>query len=166
MTLTKTISTAAGTVFMAGLALGISPMAAQAAPIQPTQQATVAQTATSSSVHAAASARRDLCFTGACGSATVKFLSRSTAYVSMSLKDTACDAKGPTLQMFGLQDHHGSPYTSHGTKHKNTKGCHGGYAPWHGYYGDSDGENLHGLKVRICNGSRCETSTWMNNPYP
>ncbi|WP_432584466.1 hypothetical protein ABVG11_00180 [Streptomyces sp. HD1123-B1] len=151
----------------AGLALGAPATAAPAPANAVTSTAvTVPTTGVPSSADAAASVRRDLCFTGACGSATVKFTSSTTAYVKMSLKDTKCDAKGPTLQMQGSQYSYNQQrqYISHGTKHKNTKGCRGDYQPWEGYYGHSDGDRLDGLRVRICQGSRCETSTWMVNP--
>jgi hypothetical protein len=145
----------------ASLALAV-PAVAATAPADDTAAGPAAK-----AVAAAASVRRDLCFTGACGSATVTFKSRTTAYVRMSLKDTACDAKGPTLQMQGLQysGTNMTGYVSHGTKHKNTLGCHRSYQSWQGYYGHPDGDALNGLRVHICNGSRCETSTWMLSPY-
>lgn len=109
-------------------------------------------------------ARKDVCFTGACGSATVKFTSRNTADVRMSVNDTICrDSKKPKMRIQALQYSYSQQktYVWKGPWHKYTKGC-GGYQLWTG--GFRGEEPLYGMRVEICNASRCETSGWMNNP--
>ncbi|GAA2296244.1 hypothetical protein [Streptomyces violaceusniger] len=106
------------------------------------------------------SSRRDVCFTGACGSATVTFTSEYSANVSMSVKDTACrDNKKVKIRIQAKQARPaGGTYTENGPWHKYTKGC-GGYQVWNkGFRGQ---HKLLSMRVQICNGGRCETSSWM-----
>ncbi|MER0241930.1 hypothetical protein AAHZ94_07810 [Streptomyces sp. HSW2009] len=108
-------------------------------------------------------ARRDVCFTGACGSATVKFTGRYTADTSMSVKDTKCDAVGPKMRIEASQYSYSQQkqYVWHGPWKKNTKGCRGGYQAWNsGFKGE---DRLDAMRVKICAGSRCKTSSWMTN---
>ncbi|MFD0449196.1 hypothetical protein ACFQ10_53630 [Streptomyces indonesiensis] len=120
------------------------------------------------SVHAQAAAqRRDVCFSGACGSATVTFQSHYSAKVSMSVADNRCDDHLPKMRILAHQYHlsTGSQYTWHGPWHVNRRGCHGGTGPaWNSTF--AGGDPLLGMKVEICNnGVKCRTSTEMGNPY-
>ncbi|WP_406430587.1 hypothetical protein OHB00_02045 [Streptomyces sp. NBC_00631] len=114
----------------------------------------------------AATQRRDVCFTGACGSATVTFKSHYSASVSMSVADNHCDAHPAKVRILADQysASHGR-YTWHGPWHVNHRGCHGGTGqPWNSTF--AGGDPLLGMKVEICNdGVKCRTSSEMYNPY-
>jgi hypothetical protein len=108
--------------------------------------------------------RQDVCFTGACGSATVTFTGRNSADVSMSVNDTACrDGKKPKMRIHARQFSYANqkPYTWKGPWRKYTKNC-GGYQVWNKFFQGE--EPLWAMRVEICNGSRCKTSGWMSNP--
>ncbi|EKX63704.1 hypothetical protein STRIP9103_07734 [Streptomyces ipomoeae 91-03] len=146
-------------------ALG-TPLFATASPVA---AATATGTSARSSMVAAgdvsAQARKDVCFTGACGSATVKFTGRFSAVVSMSVNDTACkDGKKPKMRIQAQQYSYANqkPYVWKGPWRKYTKNC-SGYQQWlrKPFKGE---EPLWGMRVEICNGSRCKTSGWMSNP--
>ncbi|MEV6026420.1 hypothetical protein [Streptomyces sp. NPDC052036] len=79
----------------------------------------------------AASQRRDVCFSGACGSATLTFQSHYCAKVSMSVADNRCDTHPAKVRILADQYHlgTGSRYTWHGPWHVNHRGCHGGTGP-------------------------------------
>ncbi|WNM32530.1 hypothetical protein RKE30_19965 [Streptomyces sp. Li-HN-5-11] len=113
----------------------------------------------------AATQRRDVCFSGACGSATVTFQSHYTAKVSMSVSDNRCDNHLPKMRILADQYHlsSGARYTWHGPWHVNHRGCHGGTGPaWNSTF--AGGDPLIGMKVEICAGSTCRTSSEMYNP--
>lgn len=158
----RTAMTATAAVAVLG-----TPLAAMAPASAATTTASTTATARSAAAPAgdvSAQARRDVCFTGACGSATVKFTGRNTAKVSMSVNDTTCrDSKKPKMRIHARQFSYSNqtPYTWKGPWRKYTKGC-GGYQLWNsGFRGE---EPLYAMRVEICNGSRCKTSGWMNNP--
>jgi hypothetical protein len=115
----------------------------------------------------AATQRRDVCFSGACGSATVTFQSHYSAKVSMSVADSRCDALAGKVRLLADQYHlsTGSRYTWHGPWRVNHRGCHGGTGPaWNKTF--VGGDPLLGMKVEICNdGVKCQTSSEMYNPY-
>ncbi|MDT3397533.1 hypothetical protein RKE29_12870 [Streptomyces sp. B1866] len=159
----KPLAVIGSAIVVGGAALAASP--AQAAFAGEAPRAVVAQSAASPAGHVSAQARRDVCFTGACGSATVKFTGRTSANVSMSVKDTRCDATGPKMRIQAQQWSYANQrtYVWNGPWRKNTKGCHGGYQQWNSAFRGE--EPLFGMRVQICNGSRCKTSSWMPNDY-
>ncbi|SFY44222.1 hypothetical protein OH786_37885 (plasmid) [Streptomyces atratus] len=104
--------------------------------------------------------RRDVCFTGACGSATVTSTGKYSAKVSMSVKDTACrDNKKPKIRIQARQySSTQGTYVHNGPWHNYTKSC-GSYQVWNSTFRGQD--PLLGMRVQICNGGRCKTSSWM-----
>ncbi|MFE5735414.1 hypothetical protein ACFQ7A_31485 [Streptomyces sp. NPDC056528] len=141
----------------------VAAVPAQAAPPAPSHTTVDAQ------AKAAASARkqrRDVCFTGACGSATVTFTGRKSASVNMSVSDTKCDADGPKMRIHASQFSYANqkPYVWKGPWRKNTWGCGKGPQPWLNKLFQSE-EPLAGMRVEICTKKKCQVSSWMYNPY-
>ncbi|UWZ34647.1 hypothetical protein Drose_25935 [Dactylosporangium roseum] len=121
---------------------------------------------TGSPASAASTSRRDACFTGACGSATVTWQNHYSAYVRMSVADTDCDGHAAEIRIIAHQIHLGTDqYNWYGPWHVNNSGCHGGYESFNGPF--NGGDPLLGFKVEVCvkDTSRCVTSTEMGNIY-
>ncbi|MFF2009464.1 hypothetical protein ACFVWY_10375 [Streptomyces sp. NPDC058195] len=78
----------------------------------------------------------------------------------MSVKDTACrDNKKPKMRIQARQySSTQGTYVHNGPWHKYTRSC-GGYQVWNSAFRGQD--PLLGMRVQICNGSRCKTSSWM-----
>ncbi len=115
---------------------------------------------TASPASAATTVRRDACFTGACGSATVTRYDPYHAYVQMSVADTNCDGHAAEIRFIAHQDHLGGGlYKWYGPWHVNNSGCHGGYQHFDGPF--DGGDPLEGFWVEVCvkGTSRCMTST-------
>ncbi|MFJ1812264.1 MULTISPECIES: hypothetical protein [unclassified Streptomyces] len=115
----------------------------------------------------AASDRRDVCFTGACGSGTITYYGPGKTYadVALSVNDTACDNHNPKIRIreYGFGGG-GTSYTNYGSWHVNTKGCHGGYASFNGLSFE-DVRGIYAIAVEICNNGTCRVSGQMVNPY-
>ena len=117
---------------------------------------------------ASATQRRDVCFTGACGSATVTFKDHWNATVSMSVADTDCDNHAAEIRIIAYQWSYSNQeeYTWTGPWHVNNGGCNTGWVPWNNLP-FAGGDPLLGFKVEACvkDTDRCETSTEMANPH-
>ncbi|NEA51610.1 hypothetical protein [Streptomyces sp. SID10815] len=137
---------------------------AQAAPSAASHAAVGTQQA--AALKAGAKQRKDVCFTGACGSATVTFTGRTSASVSMSVRDTKCDADGPKMRIHASQWSYANQksYVWKGPWRKNTWGCRKGAQPWLNKLFKGE-EPLAGMRVEICTKKKCHTSAWMYNPY-
>jgi len=111
--------------------------------------------------------REDVCFTGACGSATVTFESKYTAEVGMSVEDNDCDGHPARIRVIAYQynDTTYDYYTTNGPWHVNNSGCHGGYEAWNGLT-FAGGDPLLGFEVEVQDeGVNQLYSPEMYNPY-
>ena len=116
----------------------------------------------------AATQRRDICFSGACGSATVHFQDRWRASVSMSVADNRCDKHAAEIRIIAHQWSYANQvgYTWKGPWRVNKLGCNKGPVPWNNKP-FAGGDVLMGFKVEACvkGTSKCKTSSEMSNPY-
>lgn len=92
--------------------------------------------------------RGDVCFSGACGSATFSWSGPyRLSNVSMSVKDNKCDDNDVYIR---LRIYDGSSSSGWATKkRRNSSGCRAGYAQWHGLHVSNDARIL-GVKVEAC----------------
>jgi hypothetical protein len=121
---------------------------------------------TASPAAAATTSRRDACFTGACGSATVTWGTDlySSVYVQMSVLDNDCDGHAAEIRFIADQSHLSDPYKYYGPWHVNNNGCNNGYIHADSWFNHQD--PLYGFWVETCvkDTSRCVTSTEAYNP--
>ncbi|MDF4252599.1 MULTISPECIES: hypothetical protein [unclassified Streptomyces] len=122
---------------------------------------------TGSASASADAVRQDVCFVGACGSATVSFHDKYRATVSMSVADTKCDGHAAKVRIKARQYSYSNQtwYTYKGPWHYNKSGCHGGYKAWNGL-GFRGEDPTSYMTVEICNdGVYCRTSGALDSPY-
>jgi hypothetical protein len=112
--------------------------------------------------NAAAQDRRDVCFSGACGSGTIIWGGPSNTYadVKLSVEDNKCDGHAAKIRI--REDGGGGQNT--GPWHVNNSGCHGGYQQWNKlHYTDNAG--ILEIAVEVCDdGVKCVVSSYMRNP--
>ncbi|GHE81970.1 hypothetical protein GCM10018785_57550 [Streptomyces longispororuber] len=143
----KRVTTKTVTVTSVGLlAAAVLGGTATAAPQGP--NGTSAETAPASAAPAVLAERGDVCFSGACGSATFSW---SGAYrlsnVSMSVKDNKCDDNDVYIR---LRIYDGSSNSGWATKkRRNSSGCSASPVSWHGLSVSNDARIL-GVKVEAC----------------
>ncbi|MBA6434428.1 hypothetical protein H3T12_07915 [Streptomyces sp. GMR22] len=92
--------------------------------------------------------RGDVCFSGACGSATFSWSGPyGLSSVSMSVKDNKCDSNDVYIR---LRIYDGTNNSGWGTtKRRNSSGCRGSYVSWHGLHVNNDAR-IFGVKVEVC----------------
>jgi hypothetical protein len=113
---------------------------------------------------AQAATRLDACGGGACGSATFTFRSETLVdSISMSVKDTACNARAAYIQFEVWAINGDVSYTQ---RRYNNNGCRAGYKSWSGLkIVATRGIPIAGLKVLTCvDGRFCNVSKYVRNP--
>lgn len=135
--------TVASVGLLASAALGGT---ATAAPQGPNQTSTA--TAPASAAGTILAERGDVCFSGACGSATFSWDgSYRLSNVSMSVKDNKCDGNDVYIRLRIYDGSSNSGWAT--TKRRNSSGCSASYVSWSDLYVNNDARIL-GVKVEAC----------------